>query len=117
MNAITDLVREGPWSGPAGAGSDLRRSASPGHIFLSTLPRGASATVAGVLASKDGEDGDLVLRLIELGFVTGERVRVIAHGYPGREPIAVRVGNTTFALRRFEADHIAVQIDDRQEFP
>jgi ferrous iron transport protein A len=33
---------------------------------------------------------------------------VIAHGYPGNEPIAVRIGNTTFALRRFEADHVLV---------
>ncbi|MDH3319184.1 MAG: ferrous iron transport protein A [Betaproteobacteria bacterium] len=54
------------------------------------------------------EGGDIGLRLQELGFVEGERLRVIAHGYPGREPIAVRIGNTTFALRRFEADHVLV---------
>lgn len=54
------------------------------------------------------EGGDIALRLQELGFVEGERLRVIAHGYPGREPIAVRIGSTTFALRRFEADHILV---------
>jgi len=54
------------------------------------------------------EGGDIGLRLQELGFVAGERLRVIAHGCPGREPIAVRIGNTTFALRRFEADHVWV---------
>jgi ferrous iron transport protein A len=54
------------------------------------------------------EGGDVGLRLQELGFVPGERLRVIAHGYPGREPIAVRIGSTTFALRRFEADHVLV---------
>ena len=54
------------------------------------------------------EGGDIGLRLLELGFVEGEPLRVVAHGYPGREPIAVRVGNTTFALRRFEADHVLV---------
>ncbi len=54
------------------------------------------------------EGGDIGLRLLELGFVEGESLRVIAHGFPGREPIAVRIGNTTFALRRFEADHVLV---------
>jgi ferrous iron transport protein A len=55
-----------------------------------------------------GEEGDIGLRLLELGFIEGERLRVVAHGHPGREPIAVRIGNTTFALRRFEADHVLV---------
>jgi len=54
------------------------------------------------------EGGDIGLRLLELGFVEGEPLRVVAHGYPGREPIAVRIGSTTFALRRFEADHVLV---------
>jgi ferrous iron transport protein A len=40
--------------------------------------------------------------------VEGESLRVIALGFPGGEPIAVRIGNTTFALRRFEADHVLV---------
>jgi len=56
------------------------------------------------------EGGDIGLRLLELGFVEGEPLRVIAHGYPGREPIAVRIGSTTFALRRFEADHVLVAL-------
>ena len=56
------------------------------------------------------EGGDIGLRLLELGFVEGESLRVIAHGFPGNEPIAVRIGNTTFALRRFEADHVMVTL-------
>ena len=35
-------------------------------------------------------------------------LRVVAQGFPGHEPIAVRIGSTTFALRRFEADHVMV---------
>jgi ferrous iron transport protein A len=58
--------------------------------------------------SISAEGGDLGLRLLELGFVEGESLRVVAQGFPGREPIAVRIGNTTFALRRFEADHVLV---------
>jgi ferrous iron transport protein A len=56
------------------------------------------------------EGGDIGLRLLELGFVEGESLRVIAHGFPGNEPIAVRIGNTTFALRRFEAEHVLVTV-------
>jgi ferrous iron transport protein A len=54
------------------------------------------------------EAGNIGLRLLELGFVEGESLRVIAQGFPAGEPIAVRIGNTTFALRRFEADHVLV---------
>jgi ferrous iron transport protein A len=54
------------------------------------------------------EGGDIGLRLLELGFVEGESLRVIAAGFPDGEPIAVRIGSTTFALRRFEADHVLV---------
>ena len=82
------------------------------EISLSDLKRGRSATVSAVLPARVDEDRELVLRLIEIGFVPGERVRVIAHGHPGREPIALRIGGasggTTFALRRFEANYIRV---------
>lgn len=82
-----------------------------GTISLSDLPRGQSATVSAVLPATE-EDRELVLRLIEIGFIPGEKVRVIAHGQPGREPIALRIGGTSggasFALRRFEANYIRV---------
>jgi ferrous iron transport protein A len=94
-----------------------RRSAPPptpgAHgtvVPLSRVPRGASAIVHAVrTGTSDAEGGDLGLRLLELGFVEGERIRVIAQGFPGGEPIAVRVGGTTFALRRFEAEHVLVE--------
>jgi hypothetical protein len=38
----------------------------------------------------------------------GERVCVIAQGFPGHDPLAVRIGHTTFALRRYEAALIRV---------
>ena len=41
-------------------------------------------------------------RLAELGFLPGERVRVLARALFG-DPIAVRLASGTFALRRFEA--------------
>jgi ferrous iron transport protein A len=79
---------------------------------LADLPLGAHARVIGVrIAAASREARELALRLLEIGFMEGEPVRVIAHGHPGREPIAVRVGGTTFALRRFEAEQVLVALD------
>jgi len=47
-------------------------------------------------------------RLMELGFITGERVEVLAEARPGRDPFVVRVGATTLALRRREVDSVWV---------
>jgi len=49
-------------------------------------------------------------RLSELGFFVGERLRVVARGPFGGEPIAVRVGSSTFALRRHEAHCIRIDV-------
>ncbi|MEJ7138148.1 FeoA family protein [Amphibiibacter pelophylacis] len=103
----TDLLRKDTWLSP----DDAPAATSPDPLRLGDLPRGATATVTHVETPPMGEDHDVVLRLIEIGFVPGERVRVLAHGFPGREPIAVRVGNATFALRRFEADYIRVAVN------
>lgn len=51
---------------------------------------------------------DVVRRLKELGFVKGESVKILHRGYFGGEPLAVRIGQSTFALRRFEAALIGV---------
>jgi ferrous iron transport protein A len=76
---------------------------------LAALKKGDTATVVG-LASVDGaEQLAIQTRLFELGFVPGEKVRVVAESFPRRDPIAVRIGNTTFALRRHEAT--LIQID------
>jgi len=42
--------------------------------------------------------------LEEIGFVAGEHVSVLARGLPGADPLVVRIGQSTFALRRAEAD-------------
>lgn len=80
-------------------------------ISLADLPLQQYATVCEVSRPSQSDDQALVQRLMEIGFVPGERIKIIAVGHPGREPIAVRVGHTTFALRRFEADYIRVSID------
>jgi FeoA domain len=48
--------------------------------------------------------------LLEFGFVNGEQVEILAEARPGRDPFVVRVGNTTLALRRREAQNIWVEV-------
>jgi ferrous iron transport protein A len=77
-------------------------------IPLSRVGVGQTVIVHEVRIEALQRGGDIGLRLLELGFVQGEPVRIVAQGFPGREPIAVRIGSTTFALRRFEAERILV---------
>lgn len=78
-------------------------------MLLSQLPNGAHAFVAG-LKSGSAEMGEASLRRLgELGFITGEPVRMLRRGPGGREPLAVQVGETLFALRLLEAQCVKVQ--------
>ena len=78
-------------------------------MLLSQLPNGSHALVARVLASS-AEVGEATLRRLgELGFISGEPVRMLRRGPGGREPLAVQVGQTLFALRLLEAQCIELQ--------
>jgi ferrous iron transport protein A len=90
-------------AGPVGAGA----------LRLADLATGAPARVVSVSATDaasadSGASGGVSRRLAELGFLPGERLRIVARGFMGREPIAVRIGTGTFALRLFEAACIRV---------
>lgn len=80
--------------------------ATPG---LDQWPSQVWADIASLVPARDDDDRAVLLRLLEIGFLPGEPVRVIAKGLPGGDPMAVRVGHTTFALRRREAAMIRVQ--------
>lgn len=75
---------------------------------LTHLPTGAHATVARVSATSSHTDDATLERLGELGFIPGEPVQLLHRGPGGREPLAVVVGETMFALRWLEADCIEV---------
>ena len=77
-------------------------------LRLDQLPDPQWATVLDVARPDGAEDRELVLRLTEIGFVPGEAVRIVATGTPGADPLAVRLGHTTFALRRHEAAFVHV---------
>jgi len=46
--------------------------------------------------------------LEEIGFLVGERVMLMARTLPGGDPLVVRIGQSTFALRRAEAACVRV---------
>ena len=77
-------------------------------VRLDELSAHRWASVMDVTVPTNNVDRELVRRLVELGFVPNERVCVVAVGQPGHEPLAVRLGGTTFALRRHEASFILV---------
>jgi ferrous iron transport protein A len=108
-----------PAEEPAVAPADAEvRDAVP----LTRLARHGTGIVAGVRIAAAGADIEsdpalerMALRLIEIGFVKGAHLRVIAFGQPGDDPIGVRVGGrggvSTFALRRQEASCVWVWPD------
>jgi ferrous iron transport protein A len=82
-------------------------------VSLATLRKGARAVVVDVRddAQSLGDEAQSTVsrRLLELGFVPGEALEVIEEIWPGADPMAIRLGNTTFALRRREA--LAVMVE------
>jgi ferrous iron transport protein A len=78
-------------------------------MLLSQLSNGSHALVERVLDSS-AEVGEATLRRLgEIGFIAGEPVQMLRRGPGGREPLAVLVGETLFALRLVEAQCIEVQ--------
>ncbi len=77
--------------------------------LLPDLPDGSHATVTALAAHGSEVDAVTLRRLGELGFIAGEPLQVLRRGPGGREPIAVRIGDTMFALRLAEARCIEVE--------
>jgi len=79
---------------------------------LSDLPLGTQGIVLGVspCAGNTLADAWMLHRLGELGFLRGEPVHLLRRGPGGREPLAVQVGETLFALRLVEAQCVEVSV-------
>mgnify|MGYP001809856003 CR=1 FL=1 len=81
-------------------------------VSLAALRKGAAAEIvaldetASQVALKEGE---LERRLIEMGLIEGARIEILHEGFPHRDPIAIRVGDHTIALRRSEAKAVRVR--------
>ena len=81
--------------------------ASASSTTLDKLPVRPLATIQGIRpGAHDG--GALRRRLMELGFVPGEKVQVLRRIFAGKGPLAVRVGTSTFAMRKLESSLIEV---------
>ncbi len=78
-------------------------------MLLTELPNGAHATVERVVASSSEVDAVALRRLGELGFIPGEPLQLLRRGPGGREPLAVLIGETMFALRLLEAQCVEVR--------
>ena len=75
--------------------------------WLHEADRGQVYTVRQVLA--DPHAPERARQLEEIGFCPGERVMIMTRGIPGGDPLVVRIGQSTFALRGAEA--ACVQVD------
>ena len=94
-------------------------SASP-PVPLTTLRPGDVALVTSLESTgslgANLDDVQLLLgRLRDLGFVAGAHCEIMARMWFGGDPVAVRIGGSTFALRRAEA--AAVRVRRLQEQP
>lgn len=84
-------------------------------VSLAVLQKGSRGIVADVNhdAQSLGDEAQSTVsrRLLELGFVPGEPIEVVETVWPGGDPMAVRLGGTTFALRRREALAVLVAVE------
>ena len=83
----------------------VARPAAP--VTLDALATGVAAVVQAV--ATPAQAPEWAQWLDEIGFIPGERVMVMARSVPGGDPLVVRVGNSTFALRRAEAACIGLE--------
>lgn len=79
---------------------------SPHRTPLNSLKDLHVATVAEV--SAPAHSPEWARWLEEIGFIPGERVQIMTRAMPGGDPLVVRVGDSTFALREAEAACIQV---------
>lgn len=74
---------------------------------LAQVPTGKPFVVKQVLP--DPQVPERARQLEEIGFYPGEQVMVMTRGIPGGDPLVVRIGQSTFALRGAEAACIQVE--------
>lgn len=83
--------------------------------YLSDLKIGETSIILGFdtarLADQDFA-ADLEDRLLEIGFEEGLNVELLHQGPFGRDPLAVKIGSMTVALRRTEASAIILKTGD-----
>lgn len=82
----------------------------PRPLSLADIPNGVSALVTRLAPHSSVVDEASLRRLGDVGFIPGEPVKVMRRGPGGREPLAVLIGQTMFALRLAEAACVEVSL-------
>jgi ferrous iron transport protein A len=85
--------------------------AEPQTVRLDSAKLGYAGFISSIAPEDVAADGginsvELERRLLEMGFVEGAAIEVLHLGLFGKDPIAVRLGDTRVALRRREAHAI-----------
>jgi ferrous iron transport protein A len=83
--------------------------------FLGQLEPGDFAEIIGVNWAE--AEPSYLQRLIEVGFVEGERLEVLNVAPWSRDPMSVRIKEATYGLRRAEANWIQIRKIAHQDTP
>jgi ferrous iron transport protein A len=94
--------------------AELAVSPQLATLSLGSLAKGFRGRIVrvggvGLAGVPDAELAELERRLLEIGFIEDAVVEIVHEGLVGRDPIAIRVNETTVALRRREANAILVE--------
>ncbi|MBK1838548.1 ferrous iron transport protein A [Azospirillum sp. YIM B02556] len=104
-------TRQTPGPMPGGS-ADPPKVESDG-CRLGALRKGQRAVVTGLdetAVATPLPPGELERRMIEMGLIEGARVEILHEGFPGADPLAVRIDDHTLALRRAEAHAVLVTL-------
>ena len=88
--------------------TDTSAACASTALTLDRLPVRQWARVLDVARPAEAQDRHVALRLAEIGFVPDQPVCIMVRGAWGGDPLAVRIGHATFALRRHEAALVQV---------
>lgn len=75
-------------------------------IYLHELLPGQTARIVGY-----SEDSPVIRRLAELGLSPGRSITYLRRA-PLRDPLEIKVGGSSLALRKAEASLVAVELED-----
>jgi ferrous iron transport protein A len=92
---------------PRARAAALAAVSQPAAARLDAVPTGQGCRVVALTAPADQPDWQRWLG--EIGLLPGERVTVMARSAWGGDPLVVRIGPSTFALRRAEAACVHVE--------
>ncbi len=82
-------------------------------LYLSDLEKGQTAIMTGFDTSKCPDQNfakDLKERLMEMGFEENRRIEVFEKGLFFGDPIAVRIGHMTIAMRKADARAVTIKL-------